>query len=82
MAISASPTARPLRGYGRAGAQNDRLGDGRAVGDAEMTVARPHWSGTLMIYSTAFQTLPAIVDPQVFGAFMLMVALLSITNMP
>ena len=31
--ISASPTACLLRGYGRAGTQNDRLG---AVGDAEM----------------------------------------------
>ena len=53
--ISASPTARPLRGYGRAGTQNDRplrgygragtqndrIGDGRAVGDADI---EPIWS--------------------------------------
>ena len=32
--ISASPTAWLLRGHGRAGTQNERLGD--AVGDAEM----------------------------------------------
>ena len=32
--ISALPTACPLRGYGRAGTQNDRLG--HAVGDAEI----------------------------------------------
>ena len=51
--ISASPTARPLRGYGRAGAQNDRLSlsevailstgtpvpaQWNAVGDAEIAV--------------------------------------------
>ena len=37
--ISESPTACPLRGYGRAGTQNDRLEyprNGHAVGDAEM----------------------------------------------
>ena len=40
--ISASPTACLLRGYGRAGTQNDRLGErpyprnGNAVGDADI----------------------------------------------
>ena len=39
--ISASPTACPLRGYGHAGDQNDRLSpkplrNGHAVGDAEI----------------------------------------------
>ena len=44
--ISASLTACPLRGYGRAGAQNNRLGparpyprNGQAVGDAEMLLS-------------------------------------------
>ena len=40
--ISASPTACPLRGFGLAGTQNDRLGpypgNGHAVGDAEMPI--------------------------------------------
>ena len=38
--ISASPTACPLRGYGRAGAQNDRLGEAAVLSTGAPTPAQ------------------------------------------